>query len=253
MRLYAELQDHSPVGGRCLVCHADSPEPVENVLSRLGVPLEQVDLVLVNGASADLGTRIAEGDEVSVYPVFESFDIGPVTRLPDRPLRRVRFVADVHLGRLATYLRMLGFDTLYRNDYQDQELVDVSLAERRALLTRDRRLIEEGRVTRGYRIRETDPRQQLGEVMLRFDLYARVTPFSRCLRCNMELVSVSRQSILHLLPPVVRLRHNIFWHCRSCGRVYWKGSHVSRMSGFISSLIADRDIKAGHIDKREQE
>jgi uncharacterized protein with PIN domain len=252
VRLYEELQDHLPVGGRCLVCHMDSAEPVENVLSRLGVPLEQVDLILVNGVSADSGTRIGEGDEVSVFPVFESFDIGPVSRLPDRPLRRARFVADVHLGKLATYLRMLGFDTLYRNDYQDQELVEISVAERRVLLTRDRRLIEDSGVTRGYRIRESDPRQQLGEVVRRFDLYSSFNPFCRCLGCNVELESVSRESVLRLLPPAVRLRHDIFWRCTSCGRVYWKGSHVSRMTGLITSLIAERDNEAGQIDTEEQ-
>ena len=100
-------------------------------------------------------------------------------------------------------------------------------------------------VTRGYRVREADPRQQLGEVVSRFDLYARINPFSRCLRCNAELIRASKETILHLLPPVVRLRHDIFWRCGSCGRIYWRGSHVSRMTGFISSLIADPDIEAG--------
>jgi uncharacterized protein len=254
VRLYAELQDHLPLAGRCVAYRMEEPEPVENVLCRLGVPMEHVDLVLVNGISADSGTCIAPGDEVSVYPVFESFDIHPIAKLRDRPLRQIRFVADVHLGKLATYLRMLGFDTLYRNDYRDQQLVDISFAEHRTLLTRDRKLIEEGGVTRGYRIRESDPRRQLAEVVRRFDLYARFNPFRRCLRCNTELNIAPRESVLRRLPPVVRLCYDTFWRCSSCDRVYWKGGHVQRMTGLIASLYAEEPgEKEKHPDIQQKE
>ncbi|MDH3251919.1 MAG: Mut7-C ubiquitin/RNAse domain-containing protein [Ignavibacteria bacterium] len=239
IRLYAELLDYLPLAGRCLACPLEKPEPVEGVLRRLGVPMEQVDLVLVNGTSAGAGARIFPGDEVSVYPVFESFDIRSVVRLRDRPLRRVRFVADVHLGKLATFLRMLGFDTLYRNDYQDWQLVGISVGEGRVLLTRDRTLIEQGGVTRGYLVRESVSRRQLGEVVRRFDLYALVDPFTKCLRCNTDIVMVSKDSVMRRLPPVVRLCFDTFWRCRTCDRIYWRGGHVQRMTELIASLKSD--------------
>ena len=88
----------------------------------------------------DFSYRIQDGDKISVYPVFESIDIPSLVRLRPVPLREVRFIADVHLGRLAAYLRM-GFDTLYQDYYQDEELARISSGERRTLLTRDRGLL----------------------------------------------------------------------------------------------------------------
>src|SRR5262249_7296465 len=129
-----------------------------------------VDLILVDGESVDFAYRVGDGDRISVYPVFESLDIGSLVRVRPQPLRETRFVLDVHLGKLAGYLRMLGFDTLYRNDYQDEELADISQRERRILLTRDRGLLKRRTVSHGYLLRETDPREQLAEVVRRFDL-----------------------------------------------------------------------------------
>jgi hypothetical protein len=88
----------------------------------LGVPTNQVDMVLVNGESTELGRELHDGDHLSVYPVFESFDIANVTKVRDRPLRTPRFVLDVHLRKLAHYLRMLGFDSAFNKDSDDNAL-----------------------------------------------------------------------------------------------------------------------------------
>lgn len=225
-RFYAELNDFLPPARR-FVAFRESFEvsgSVKDMIESLGVPHTEVDLILANGESVDFSYLVRDGDRISVYPVFESIDITPLLRVRPRPLRQIRFVLDVHLGRLANYLRMLGFDTLYRNDYRDEELARVSRDEERILLTRDRHLLKRRAVEHGYCLRETRPRRQLLEVLERFDLLGSVAALTRCLRCN------------GLLEPAATAPHSEFRQCASCGQVYWKGSHYQRMQQFIQSL-----------------
>lgn len=238
-RFYAELNDFLPSDRRAIsFVHAFEGNPsVKDVIEALGVPHPEVELILVNGASVDFSHPVQDGDRISVYPVFESIDIGPLVRVRPRPLREPRFVLDAHLGRLATHLRMLGFDTLYRNDYQDEELARVSAGEERILLTRDRGLLKRREVTRGYYVRETHSGRQLSEVMRRFDLRGGMSPFRRCLRCNGLLQPVSKEMVLDRLPPRTKATYDEFHVCGSCGRVYWKGSHYRRMEGFIERVL----------------
>src|SRR5215207_6869794 len=169
VRFYAELNDFLPARRRQVwIEHAlDESHSVKHVVETLGVPHPEIDLILVNGESVDFTYRVQDGDRISVYPVFESFDISPLVRVRPRPLRETRFVLDVHLGTLAGYLRMLGFDTLYRNDADDPELAETSQRESRILLTRDRGLLMRSTVSHGYLLRETDPQKQLAEVVRR--------------------------------------------------------------------------------------
>ena len=195
-------------------------------------------LIVVNGVSVDFTYLVQEGDRVSVYPVFEALDVTPLVRVRPEPLREPRFVLDTHLGRLAAYLRMLGFDTLYQNDYPDEELARISSQEGRILLTRDRGLLKRSAVTHGYCVRETDPREQVREVLQRFDLFGAVKPFRRCMRCNSILQPVAKEAISHRLPPKTRQYYDEFRICRACDQVYWKGSHYQRMQRFIQSVLA---------------
>jgi uncharacterized protein with PIN domain len=207
------------------------------MIEALGVPHTEVDLILVNSRSVDFSYLVQNGDRISVYPVFETFDITPLVRLRPHPLRETRFVLDVHLGRLTTYLRMLGFDALYRNDYADEELARISSSEGRILLTRDRGLLKRSIVTHGYCLRTTNPRQQLIEVLRRFDLFASVKPFQRCLHCNGLLQPVDKTAISQRLLPKTRQYYDEFHCCRVCDRIYWKGSHYQRMQQFVDSVL----------------
>jgi uncharacterized protein with PIN domain len=164
-----------------------------------------------------------------VYPVFERFDIRPVYRLRARPLRRTRFVADVHLGRLARGLRMLGFDTRYSTDLDDPSLVAISVRERRILLTRDLGLLKHGRLVRGYRVRATDPARQLEEIVREFSLQKALRPLTRCLRCNATLRPVARARVAGRVPERVFRRFRRFTCCAGCGRCYWRGTHWRRL------------------------
>lgn len=239
-RFYAELNDFLPPERQQVpFTHSFTGRvSIKDMIEALGAPHTEVDLILVNGESVDFSYLVQDGDRVSVYPVFESFDITPLVRLRPKPLREPKFVLDTHLGTLARYLRMMGFDTLYRNDYDDAELARISSSEARALLTRDRGLLKRSTVTRGYWVRSTNPRQQVLEILRRFDLFGAVAPFRRCIRCNGLLEPVSKEAILDRLPPQTRQYYDEFHRCRSCGQVYWPGSHYARMQTFIEHVLA---------------
>lgn len=239
LRFYEELNDYLPPERRkvCFTCTFEDGASVRTVLAAAGVPEQRVDLVLVNGESADLDYRLGDGDRISIYPVFESFDVGALARLQGRPLRRLRFVVDTHLGKLATYLRMLGFDTLFERDCSDAALVAISQAQGRVLLTRDRRLAQHREVTRAYRVAATVPRLQLAEVLARFDLTGAVKPFRRCLRCNALVEVADKADVAARLPLKVRHHYTRFWICPACGRVSWQGSRFRRMRKFVDQVV----------------
>lgn len=137
-----------------------------------------------------------------------------------------RFVADVMLGRLARWLRVLGFDTLYDRRWDDLHLARLSAREQRVLLTRDRGLLERRIVRDGLLVIDDDPAAQLRQVIRALDLRVdRSRMFTRCTRCNAPVVDVSPAEVEGEVPPFV-LRHCArFARCPECQRVYWNGTH----------------------------
>jgi hypothetical protein len=241
-RFYAELNDFLPPARRFMEfpLHFLDVATVKDRIESLGVPHTEVDLILVNGQAVAFAYRVQDGDRVSVYPVFEAFDIAGLTRLRPEPLREPRFVLDTHLGKLAAYLRLMGFDTLYRNCWTDEQLAQVSRDERRILLTRDVGLLKRGAVTHGSFMRETDARRQLAEVARRFDLARLAKPFSRCLRCNTPLEPVAKEDVRSQLPARTAALHEEFRRCPDCRRVYWKGGHYRRMRELVAAYTEDK-------------
>lgn len=241
-RFYAELNDFLPPSKR-LVSFAHIFEgrvSIKDMIEAQGVPHTEVDRILVNVCSVDFSYIVQDGDRINVYPVSEDPDITQLSLVRPKPLFVPRFVLDIHLGKLATSLRMLGFDTLYRNDYTDEELAHISSTEDRFLLTRDRGLLMRSMVTHGYYVRSTNPQQQVVEVLRRFDLFGSVAPFHRCLRCNGLLKPVSKETIIDQLPPQVQQVVNEFHRCSECCQIYWKGSHYERMQKFIEAVLSSQ-------------
>jgi len=238
IRFYEELNDFLPMAKRKLAfdCHLKQSGSIKDLIESLGVPHTEIDLVLVNGESVDFNYLIQDGDRISVYPVFESLDISPVVHLRPKPLRETRFVLDVHLGRLAAYLRMLGFDTLYRNDFDDSTLADISVKEHRILLTCDKQLLMRKQITHAYYVREREPQKQLLEILGRFSLYGQLQPFSRCMHCNGAIHLVTKKSIESHLMPRTRENYNEFRQCDKCSKSYWKGSHYRYMQKLITKI-----------------
>ena len=236
-RFYAELNDFLPLERRFreFTCEFLDVAAVKDRIESFGVPHTEVDLILVNGQPVDFACRVKDGDRVSVYPMFESFDIAGLTRLRPEPLREPRFVLDIHLGKLAAYLRMIGFDTLYDNRSNDEQLARISRDERRILLTRDVGLLKRGAVSHGYFVRETDSKGQLAETVRRFDLARLIRPFSRCMRCNGVLEDAAAKDVQSQLPPRAAELYHEFRRCSGCRRVYWKGGHYRRMQEWLET------------------
>ncbi|HEY3474457.1 MAG TPA: Mut7-C RNAse domain-containing protein [Anaerolineales bacterium] len=199
-------------------------QSIKHLAEALGVPHPEVGQVMVNGQEAALSAITQDGDQAEVHPV------------PDGCPGEPRFLLDNHLGRLAAYLRMLGFDCLYQNNYTDEELAEALTREERILLSRDRRLLMRKVVKHGYCPRSLDSLEQLAEVIGRFDLIGRIVSFHRCLRCNHPLEPVSKEAVLDRLEPLTKLYFHEFQICPSCHQIYWKGSHYDRMQRLIQEM-----------------
>jgi uncharacterized protein with PIN domain len=242
IRFYEELNDFLPQEKRKtdIVAELSEGATAKKLIEDMGVPHTEVDLILVNGESVSFSRKLMSGDRISVYPVFESFNVKNTSKVRSQPLRDTRFILDVHLGKLAGALRMLGFDALYSNDYEDAQLVEIALAEKRIILTRDREMLKRRLVSHGYCVRSKETDRQITEVIKRFHLEASMKPFSRCLRCNIPLISIEKETIIEQLPPLVREHYEQFWTCKQCSRIYWKGSHWEHMQDKIRELLSIR-------------
>jgi len=210
-------------------CSFNSGQSVKHLIESLGVPHIEVGRILANGMDVDFSYQACEGDRITIHPL--SADDTQLTSIEE-----ALFVLDNHLGRLAGYLRMLGFDALYRNDLQDAELAEIAEAQGRILLTRDRRLLMRKQVQRGYCVRDKTPRRQAVEVVVRFGLAGCVVPFLRCIRCNGLLQPVSKQAVLERLEPLTKQYFEEFRICPDCEQIYWQGSHYERMADFIEHI-----------------
>ncbi len=209
---------------------------VKHLVEALRIPHTEVGEIFVNGDRASLSYLVRDGDRLRVFPAHspsssldECFPGGGWNE-------QSRFILDNHLGKLATYLRLLGFDVLYKNDYEDEKLVEEALTEERILLTRDRGLLMRRIIQSGYCIRNLDPRLQLIEVLRRYDLFDKIQPFQRCLRCNYPLQPIKKDVILGRLKPLTRLYYDEFHICNQCDQIYWKGSHYQRMEKFLKTI-----------------
>ena len=242
-RFYAELNDFLPQERRkrAFDYEFNGNPGVKDAIEALGVPHVEVEVILANGVSIDFNYRLRDGDRIAVYPVFESLDVTPIVRLRPQPLRHSAFIADVHLRRLARYLRMLGFDTLHDNGYADEEIVRIAAESERIILTRDRMLLKNGAVTRGYWVRSTDPIEQAREVIRRFDLRGQVKLLARCPTCNGEIVPVEKDEVYERIPPKTALWLDEYFICTTCGKLYWRGTHYPKLMQKIDAILAGLD------------
>lgn len=236
LRFFGELNDFLPPERRDqpVTIPYQGRAAIKDTIEALGVPHPEIAQIVANDTAAPLSYIAQAGDTIAVYPLAQAEQHPAHLLLHPRP--QPRFILDVHLGRLAEYLRWLGFDTLYRNDYDDPELARIAHDERRILLTRDLGLLKRGIVIYGSYVRATDPPQQVIEIVRRFNFFAAIAPFRRCSRCNGLLHRVAKAAIEDCLLPETRRHYEEFHRCASCGHIYWKGSHYERMQQFIAEI-----------------
>jgi uncharacterized protein len=238
VRIYEELNSYLPTDQQKKDFFVTiSPNLlVKELFEKLGIPLSVVDLILVNGKSASQEYPLNNGDRISIYPVFETFNIASILQLREKPLRSLRFICDVHLGKLAKHLRMLGFDVIYQNDFSLGQLVQISVEEQRILLSRSREIFKNKLITRGYLVTSDKIHIQLKEIISYFDLKDFIQPLSRCLKCNMTVHLAEKNTIQPDVPADVFNMYEKFTRCDTCDRIYWMGSHYSSMMYWINQI-----------------
>ncbi|OFW03015.1 MAG: hypothetical protein A3I61_05295 [Acidobacteria bacterium RIFCSPLOWO2_02_FULL_68_18] len=236
-RFYGELNDfvRPERRGRGSLHALRGLSSVKDAIEALGVPHSEVDLIVVNGTAVDVGHVPRDGDRIAVYPAFRSVDLGGVLRVGAPPPEPVRFVLDIHLRKLASLLRLAGFDAAVLAE--DAEIARMGRRDRRVVLTRDRELLKRTEVRWGCWVRSADPPGQFAEIVRRFTLAAGARPFTRCLCCNVELRPVTKEAVLDRLPPRTRAEFDRFCLCEVCGRVYWRGSHYERLQTLLRRAL----------------
>jgi len=225
-RFHGRLSDFLPRDrrGKPITIEFRGQQSIKHLAESLGAPHPEIGRVQVNGREGGVNDITQDGDQVELYPIENGYSFWP------------RFILDCHLGRLTAHLRMLGFDCLYQNNYNDPTLTDIAVREERILLTRDRRLLMRKVIQYGYCLRSLDSLEQLREVIERFELVERISPFHRCIRCNHPLESVEKDQIIDRLEPLTKRYFDEFQICPACEQVYWKGSHFEKMQTMIRKL-----------------
>lgn len=212
-------------------------QTIKHLVESLGIPHTEVGLLRQDDSPIDFAYQLGDGETVQVFPATCHLDLLSGMFLDGKMTLPARFILDNHLGKLASYLRMLGFDADYGNDYQDDELAEKAVSLERILLTRDRQLLMRKVIRFGYLIRSLEPEQQAIEVLERFDLYPQVNLFKRCMRCNHPLQPVEKREIVHRLQPLTKKYFHEFHICTGCQQVYWQGSHIERMQNRLAEIL----------------
>lgn len=214
---------------------------IKDSIEALGVPHTEVDLIMVGTTSVGFDYRLQNNDRVAVYPFGISPPLEPLVHLSPPLPHPPHFILDVHLGKLARRLRMLGFDCHYRNDYSDPQIIELALAQGLIILTRDRGILKHARVQQGYLVGSLQPELQVPEVLERFQLHQQIRSLYRCPCCNDLLKPVAKKQILHrLLPKTARYYHD-FRLCCGCNQLYWQGSHYQKIDRWVRELVANTE------------
>jgi hypothetical protein len=235
-RFYGSLNDFLPRSKRnnWIELTFNNLPSVKDSIEAIGIPHVEVDVILSNNCPVHFRYIVQPNDHLEVYPIKDHWPGG--YSLADIHAFNHKFVLDVHLGRLARELRLLGFDCIYDNQYSDPAIVQIVVQENRALLTRDIGLLKHKVLKYGYWLRSQDPKKQLMEVINYFDLSKLFKPFTRCIACNGMIEPVEKQFIIKKLPSGTINYYNEFYQCNNCKRVYWKGSHYERLVLFIEQV-----------------
>ena len=243
-RFYGQLNDFFDQQVKVREYCFQGRQTVKDCIESMGVPHTEIYLILkrieTGNKIVDFDMIVTEKDNFSLFPKFNSLEIPQNmlirTSFKIKYQNQIKFVLDIHLGKLASYLRMLGFDTFYRNDYSDPELAKISSEENRILLTRDHGLLKRKKVVYGFFIRDDDPREQLISVLKYYQLFDKINPMGRCMECNSILKNVDKEKIIDKLEPKTKKYFNTFFICPDCNKIYWKGSHYKHMNQFIKKL-----------------
>ncbi|GII67132.1 hypothetical protein Skr01_72170 [Sphaerisporangium krabiense] len=207
----------------------DGVSSLGHVVETAGVPLPEVGALAAGGRAVTPAYRPEPGEVVSVAAVPRP-----------QPIPAPRFLLDVHFGTLARRLRLVGVDTAYENDLDDDTLIVRANAERRVLLTQDRGLLRRRSLWLGAHVRGSRPADQFRDVLTRFA--PPLAPYTRCTACNGVLTPAGKDDVAPELLPGTRRAYDTFARCRDCGQVYWQGAHGSHLHDIVAQ--AERVLAA---------
>ncbi len=211
---------------------------VKDMIESFHVPHTEVEWMFAQDIAINFDHIVVDQEVIDVYPVASVINfpvsvlLRPVLALP------LSFIVDSNLGRLVRYLRLLGFDCLYSNHFDDSEVAEIARDQQRIVLIRDRALLQRKIITYGYYLRSVEPKIQTVEVLKRYGLFSSIKPFVRCTHCNGILREVAKQSIMNRLEPLTRKYFDTFLMCDKCHRIYWEGSHCTRMERLVEAFRA---------------
>jgi uncharacterized protein len=233
---HKSLNDFLPqsLKGSAIPYNFNGAPAIKDAIEALGIPHTEVLMIIVNDRPVGFDYPLGDDDEVDVFPFEESAEESQ--EMSSIKPGQVKFILDVHLGKLAKSLRMLGLDTIYESNLSDKTIAEIAALEDRIVLTRDVGLLKHKAITYGYWLRSQNSDEQLSEVIKRYNLSSQAKPFTKCIACNGDIKQVSKDHVLEMLPPKTKDYFNEFFQCKNCNRVYWKGSHYERMIEFIKQL-----------------
>lgn len=204
----------------------------KDLIESLGIPHVEVYGIKAGGQTVSQCYNVRPDDQLEVFPKSYCLRTEKAAHLP------LRFIANVHLGKLVRLMRLLGFNTTYKKGKEDKQIIEQAVKEHRTVLTRDLDLLKHGVLTYGYWLRSTDPDEQIQEIIHYFELEDKIDPFTRCLLCNGTLIRVKYDEVADKVPARVKRWCNEYTQCNTCQKVYWKGSHYNHLKEKVSSILA---------------
>ena len=211
-------------------------QTIKHLIESMGIPHTEIGLIITGDQPVGFDHIPEDGERFAVYPHFKNLIIDSNSHQWDSEVNLPHFLLDGHLGRLTAYLRMLGFDAAYCIHASDHQLAEWAEKERRILLTRDRGLLKRKNIKEGCCLLSLDPREQLLQIYIRYQLKNLTDPFTRCMACNGELEWVAKEDVMDDLELKTQLFFDTFKQCQNCHKIYWAGSHHTRMLKLISWL-----------------
>ena len=156
----------------------------------------------------------------------------------------IKFIVDNNVGKLAKWLRIMGYDASLFTGEDDGKMVKLALAQNRVVLTKDRQIMRRRLVTSGrlkaILIEDNDSKAQLQQIVEALNLDYQFKPFSICLECNQNLMERDKERVRDLVPPYIFKTHNLYMECPSCHRIYWRGTHWQAMSQELERFTAQK-------------
>lgn len=217
---------------------------VKDVVEAFGIPHTEIGGLRANGREISFSHLVGNSEKIEISPLPVPVDVSTPSLLRPQPLQGITFAVDDNAGKLASLLRMAGFDTYYFNTIADRELVKIACHEGRILLSRDKDLLKHKMIVFGHLVRATIPKNQLTEIIQLYGLTEELQPFSRWLKCNDILQPVEKREIIDRLEPLTIQYDDSFTLCRRCDNIYWPGSHRERMLTMLSGCSAGHDTHA---------